>query len=135
MSEPSPIAYFSAEFGLSDKVPVFAGGLGILAGDTLKEAADSGIPIIGVGLFYHHGFFRQVITENGKQEGEEFTVHPREVGLEEIMDPQTGEPLIIKLHFPSEPVEIRVWKKIIEPSLPDLRIIPLRQGYEGQADY
>lgn len=110
------VAYFSAEFGLSDRIPIFAGGLGVLAGDVLREAADSNFPLIGVTLFYHHGFFRQVIGKDGCQQGEFFVLNPHEVGLQEVLDPQTGKPLIIELNFPQEPVKLRVWQKSIPPT-------------------
>jgi starch phosphorylase len=63
-----PIAYFSAEFGLHECLPIYSGGLGILSGDHTKEASDLGLPFIGVGFLYPQGYFRQVITENGDQE-------------------------------------------------------------------
>jgi starch phosphorylase len=63
-----PIAYFSAEFGLHECLPIYSGGLGILSGDHTKEASDLGLPFIGVGFLYPQGYFKQVITENGDQE-------------------------------------------------------------------
>ena len=63
-----PIAYFSAEFGLHECLPIYSGGLGILSGDHTKEASDLGLPFIGVGFLYPQGYFRQVITTNGDQE-------------------------------------------------------------------
>ena len=62
------IAYFSAEFGINELLKIYSGGLGILAGDHLKSASDLGLPLVGVGLFYHHGYFNQRINEEGKQE-------------------------------------------------------------------
>src|SRR5690606_6056741 len=62
------IAYFSFEFGLHECLPVYAGGLGILAGDHLKEASDLGMPVVGVGFIYNQGYFVQRITEDGWQE-------------------------------------------------------------------
>ena len=66
--ESRQIAYFSFEFGLHESMPFYAGGLGILAGDHLKEASDLGIPIVGVGFIYKQGYFVQKITEDGWQE-------------------------------------------------------------------
>jgi len=63
-----PVAYFSAEFGVHVSLPVYAGGLGILAGDTLKEASDLGLPLVGVGLIYSHGYVRQWLRDDGWQE-------------------------------------------------------------------
>ena len=59
-----PVAYFSAEFGLHESMPIYSGGLGILAGDHLKSASDLGIPLVGVGLFYDQGYFRQRLDDN-----------------------------------------------------------------------
>ena len=63
----SPVAYFSAEFGLHESLPIYSGGLGVLAGDHLKSASDLGIPLVGVGLFYHEGYFSQEIDKEGWQ--------------------------------------------------------------------
>jgi starch phosphorylase len=62
------IAYFSMEFGLGEALPLYAGGLGILAGDYLKAASDLGIPLVAVGLFYHEGYFRQIMDAQGMQQ-------------------------------------------------------------------
>ena len=62
---PSSIAYFSPEFGISEVLPQYSGGLGVLAGDHLKAASDLGVPIIGIGLFYRHGYFRQALSVDG----------------------------------------------------------------------
>ncbi|MGE5415009.1 MAG: DUF3417 domain-containing protein, partial [Syntrophomonadaceae bacterium] len=61
------IAYFSAEFGLTEILPIYAGGLGVLAGDHLKSASDLGVPLVGVGIFYREGYFRQVVDADGMQ--------------------------------------------------------------------
>ena len=61
----APVAYFSAEFGLHESLPIYSGGLGVLAGDHLKSASDLGIPLVGVGLFYHEGYFAQAIDKEG----------------------------------------------------------------------
>jgi len=65
---PRPVAYFSAEFGLHESLPVYSGGLGVLAGDHIKSASDLGIPLVGVGLFYGRGYFRQRLDQNGWQQ-------------------------------------------------------------------
>ncbi len=63
---PRPVAYFSAEFGLHESVPIYSGGLGVLAGDHIKSASDLGIPLVGIGLFYGQGYFRQRLDRNGE---------------------------------------------------------------------
>ena len=67
---PSPVAYFSAEFGLHESLPVYSGGLGVLAGDHIKSASDLAIPLVGIGLFYGQGYFRQRLDRNGWQQEE-----------------------------------------------------------------
>jgi starch phosphorylase len=62
-----PVAYFSPEFGVSEALPQYSGGLGVLAGDHLKAAADLGLPLTGVGLFYDNGYFHQQLDEHGWQ--------------------------------------------------------------------
>jgi starch phosphorylase len=102
-------AYFSAEFGLTDCLSIFAGGLGILAGDHLKSASDLGVPIVGVGLLYQQGYFRQYLNEGGwQQEGYEdndFYNLP--------VTPVSGEdaqPVIVKVDYPGRSVLARVWR-------------------------
>ena len=72
-----PVAYFSAEFGLHESLPIYSGGLGVLAGDHLKSASDLGIPLIGVGLAYAQGYFRQSLDANGWQEENYLERQPR----------------------------------------------------------
>jgi len=67
---PRPVAYFSAEFGIHESLPVYSGGLGVLAGDHIKSASDLGIPLVGIGLFYGQGYFRQRLDRTGWQEEE-----------------------------------------------------------------
>ncbi|MBW3594592.1 MAG: DUF3417 domain-containing protein, partial [Actinobacteria bacterium] len=62
------VAYFSPEFGVSEALPIYSGGLGVLSGDHLKAASDLGVPLVGVGLFYRHGYFRQELNADGWQE-------------------------------------------------------------------
>ena len=67
---PRPVAYFSAEFGVHESLPIYSGGLGVLAGDHIKSASDLGIPLVGIGLFYGQGYFRQRLDRNGWQQEE-----------------------------------------------------------------
>ncbi len=73
----APVAYFSAEFGLHESLPIYSGGLGILAGDHLKSASDLGIPLVGIGLFYDQGYFRQRLDRDGWQQEEYLDVDHR----------------------------------------------------------
>src|SRR3989338_2676884 len=76
------IAYFSAEFGIHESLKIYSGGLGILAGDHLKSASDLGLPLVAVGLFYHHGYFNQSINELGHQEEEYIDNEPEKLPVE-----------------------------------------------------
>jgi glycogen phosphorylase len=78
------VAYFSMEFGIDERLPIYSGGLGILAGDHLKSAADLGIPLVAVGLFYRHGYFRQRL-EDGRQTEWYAEADPEQMGL--VLEP------------------------------------------------
>ncbi len=103
------VAYFSMEFGLSEALPIYSGGLGILAGDYLKTASDLGVPAVGIGLLYQQGYFRQVIDAGGAQL--EFYPYndPSQLPVLPVRDPQ-GEWLRMELDFPGRPVRLRVWE-------------------------
>ena len=77
-----PVAYFSAEFGLHESMPIYSGGLGILAGDHLKSASDLGIPLVGIGLYYDQGYFRQRLDRDGWQHEEYIDVDHRLLPIE-----------------------------------------------------
>lgn len=104
-----PIAFFSTEYGLRTDLPIYAGGLGILAGDYLKSASDLGIPLIGVGLLYREGYFRQIIDENGRQREEYPSINLSKVPLELVLGPQK-QPFTVKIDFPDRDVYVQVWK-------------------------
>ena len=93
------IAYFCAEFGVAECLPIYAGGLGVLAGDTLKSASDLRLPLVGVGLFYREGYFRQTISEEGRQEERNPAAEPDSLPLATILDGD-GIPLEIAVDFP-----------------------------------
>ena len=103
------VAYFSAEFGLTECLSIFAGGLGILAGDHLKSASDLGVPVVGVGLLYQQGYFRQQLDQAGRQkeiyEDNDFALLP----LEPERRPADGTPLIIQIQLPGRTVFAQVW--------------------------
>jgi len=103
------VAYFSAEFGLTECLSIFAGGLGVLAGDHLKSASDLGVPLIGVGLLYQQGYFRQYLNEAGWQQEayEENDFHNLPVTLERGGD---GSPLTVQVPHPGRQVIVQVWR-------------------------
>ncbi|MFM7067885.1 MAG: alpha-glucan family phosphorylase, partial [Actinomycetes bacterium] len=76
------VAYFSPEFGISEAVPQYSGGLGVLAGDHLKAASDLGVPLVAIGLFYRHGYFRQSLTADGWQQERFPDLDPHAMALE-----------------------------------------------------
>ncbi len=103
------IVYFSMEFGLCEALPIYSGGLGILAGDHLKTASDLGVPITGVGLLYQQGYFRQVLGKDGTQV-EAFPYNdPTNLPLESVPSEDGGR-LRIKIMLPGRPLYLRVWK-------------------------
>ncbi|MCE5278490.1 MAG: alpha-glucan family phosphorylase [Planctomycetaceae bacterium] len=103
-----PVAYFSAEFGLHESLPTYAGGLGVLAGDHLKAASDLGLPLVAVGLFYAKGYFNQTIDAGGWQREHYFASDVTMLPLEQASD-QRGERLIIPLATGSSEIRVAVW--------------------------
>ena len=103
------IAYFSAEFGIHECLPIYSGGLGLLAGDHLKAASGLGIPLVGVGLFYYNGYFRQYLNHEGFQQeylqGNDFYNLP--CTLERGKD---GKPLITNVELPGRKVYAQIWR-------------------------
>jgi starch phosphorylase len=88
------VAYFSAEFGLTELLPVYAGGLGVLAGDHLKSASDLRLPLVGVGLFYRNGYFRQALERGGGQSESAMSVDPDRLPMSIPPAPDGGVPMV-----------------------------------------
>ena len=110
---PSPllgqIAYFSMEFGLTEALPIYSGGLGILAGDFLKAASDLGVPVVGVGILWQQGYFRQALRRQRRTD----RVLPlqRSRAAPHHAPPQRrGEWVSVDLSFPRRTVHLRVWE-------------------------
>ncbi|SMO53806.1 phosphorylase / glycogen(starch) synthase [Saccharicrinis carchari] len=107
-TDPS-IAYFSMEYGINDVLKIYSGGLGVLAGDYLKEASDSGVNMTAVGLLYKFGYFRQSVSVHGDQEAnfdrQEFSNLP----LTEVTGPD-GNPIVLKMSPPGRTVYVKVWR-------------------------
>jgi starch phosphorylase len=104
-----PAAYFSAEFGLHESLRVYSGGLGVLAGDHLKSASDLGIPLVGVGLFYHEGYFSQSIDANGWQQETYSFAEPKDLPLQPAHKGD-GKQVVITVETRSGNISARVWK-------------------------
>ncbi|OQX10891.1 MAG: alpha-glucan phosphorylase [Desulfobulbaceae bacterium A2] len=102
------IAYFSLEFGLHESLPIYSGGLGILAGDHLKSASELGLPLVGVGLLYRHGYFEQRLNAEGWQE----ELYPRNIFEDLPIFPvlQQGQPLVVSVPLPGTELHARVWR-------------------------
>ncbi|MDR3516832.1 MAG: alpha-glucan family phosphorylase [Azospirillaceae bacterium] len=103
------IAYFSMEFMLSEALPIYSGGLGNVAGDQLKAASDLGVPVIGVGLLYQQGYFRQVIDRDGAQQAIFPYNDPGQLPITPLRHPN-GEWLRLQLDLPGYPIWLRVWQ-------------------------
>jgi len=103
------VAYFSMEFGLGEAFPLYAGGLGVLAGDYLKTASDLGLPIVGIGLLYQEGYFRQMIDASGQQREAYPYNNPADLPIQPVIGP-TGAWLRIALEFPGRTVYLRAWQ-------------------------
>ncbi len=103
------IAYLSFEFGLHESLPVYAGGLGILAGDHLKEASDLGLPLVGVGFIYNQGYFTQRITEDGWQETQTRYLVLEDSPIIPLMD-EEGNPITISVELIGRNVVARIWE-------------------------
>ncbi len=103
------IAYFSAEYGLDETMPIYSGGLGILSGDHLKSASDLGIPLVAVGLLYKNGYFHQIIDKNGAQQTEYKNIELDNLPIHPVKT-KTGEDLIVELKIGKERVYVKVWK-------------------------
>jgi starch phosphorylase len=104
-----PIAYFSAEFGLHEALPIYSGGLGILSGDHCKEASDLGLPFVGVGFLYPQGYFRQCVTREGIQEAFYDKLHFSEVPVVPASGPD-GNEVMISVDLPGRRIHAKVWK-------------------------
>lgn len=107
-----PVAYFSMEFAVADELPIYAGGLGVLAGDTLFESSDQGRQFVGVGLFYHRGYLQQHISNTGEQTEGEYDVKAEEVGLEAVVDDE-GNAVTVTVPMADRQITIQAWKKMV----------------------
>ena len=104
-----PIAYFSAEYGLHHSLPFYAGGLGFLAGDFIKECSDLGVPIVAVGFLYPEGYLRQKIGMNGWQETVDDLLDREAAPIQKVLD-EKGDQLTVKVPFLEPPVYVALWK-------------------------
>jgi phosphorylase/glycogen(starch) synthase len=112
LSAAHPVAYFSAEFGVHHSLPIYSGGLGILAGDHLKSASDVGIPLVAVGLFYRFGYMGQQLSSDGQQIAADRENRPQKLAVE-IVRTADGRPLEVSVALPGREVFLRAWKAMV----------------------
>jgi starch phosphorylase len=105
----APIAYFCAEFAVHNSVPIYSGGLGILAGDHCKAASDLGVPLVGIGLMYTKGYFDQRLRLDGWQEDIDDPVDPGQAPLVPVLDEQ-GSPYLVEVPCADHPVCVGAWR-------------------------
>src|SRR3989304_7851758 len=103
------VAYFSAEFGLHESIPIYSGGLGVLAGDHCPAASDLGLPFVGVGLLYRQGYRIQQINKKGQQEAVSIHYDFADMPLKPVKDP-SGHDIQISVDLPGRVCHARVWK-------------------------
>jgi starch phosphorylase len=106
---PLPVAYFSAEFGIHESLPVYSGGLGVLSGDHIKSASDLAIPLVGIGLFYGQGYFRQRLDHNGWQQEEYLETDLTQLPLEVAIG-TNGRPVVVQIETRTGSIHAKVWR-------------------------
>ncbi|HEV8542046.1 MAG TPA: alpha-glucan family phosphorylase [Verrucomicrobiae bacterium] len=104
-----PVAYFSAEFGFHESLPIAAGGLGVLAGDHSKAASDLGLGFVGISLFYREGYFQQTVNQENWQTEYYTLLNPRNLALEPVLDP-SGDPLVCSVEIAMSTVYFQAWR-------------------------
>ena len=103
-----PVAYFSAEFGIHESVPIYSGGLGVLSGDHIKSASGLGVPLVAIGLFYNQGYFKQRLKSDGYQEEEYQDTRVENLPLEPARD-TNGSPITVTIPTRVGDLRARVW--------------------------
>jgi glycogen phosphorylase len=126
-----PLAYFSAEFGLHHSIPIYSGGLGVLAGDHLKSMSDLGVPVVGVGLLYHEGYVHQQIDAAGWQQDLYEPIAAEELPVEPWLGAD-GEQLRFAVELPGRDVFLRVWH--VQVGRSDLLLLDARDEANSAAD-
>jgi starch phosphorylase len=105
----SPIAYLCAEFAMSDDLPIYSGGLGILAGDMVRQASQDGFPLVAVGLLYKEGYFRQILSPEGKQEEQPAFLDTTLSPIHKLTT-ATGDPFRLKIYIRERTIFVEVWE-------------------------
>jgi len=110
VSNRKPVAFFSAEYGLHHSLPFYAGGLGFLAGDFVKECCDMKVPIVAIGFMYPEGYFRQRIRDDGWQENMDQALDRDAASISRVLKKEDGEHLAIKVPLIEPPIHVAVWR-------------------------
>ncbi|MEA2693772.1 MAG: glycogen phosphorylase [Acidobacteriota bacterium] len=126
-----PVAYFSAEFGIHQSLPIYSGGLGVLAGDHLKSTSDLGVPVVGVGLLYNQGYVHQHIDENGWQQDRYEPIEAGDLPIVPIAGPD-GTQRRIAVELPGRNVHLRLWR--VEVGRSDLVLLDARDDANSAED-
>ena len=103
------MAYFSAEFGLHESLPIYSGGLGVLAGDHIKSASDLDIPLVGIGLFYGQGYFLQRLDKSGWQREEYLQTDVNQLPMQPAIG-KNGEPVVVEIQTRGGSIRAKVWR-------------------------
>ena len=106
---PRPVAYFSAEFGMHESLPIYSGGLGVLSGDHIKSASDLGIPLVAVGLFYGQGYFLQRLDEKGWQREEYLQTDIKQLPMQPAIGVD-GQPVVVEIATRGAAIRAKVWQ-------------------------
>jgi len=106
---PRPVAYFSAEFGMHESLPIYSGGLGVLSGDHIKSASDLDIPLVGVGLFYGQGYFLQRLDKSGWQREEYVVTDVNQLPMQPAIG-QNGKPVVVEIRTRGGVIRAKVWR-------------------------
>jgi starch phosphorylase len=123
-----PVAYFSAEFGIHESLPIYSGGLGVLSGDHIKSASGLGVPLVAIGLFYHQGYFKQHLDDSGYQSEEYINTNVDDLPIEPALSPD-GKPITVRIDTRSGPLFAKVWLMHVGR----IRLYLLDCGVEGNS--
>jgi starch phosphorylase len=125
------VAYFSMEFGLHEALPLYAGGLGILAGDYLKTASDLDVPVVGIGILWQQGYFRQVLDQAGQQTELYPFNEPASLPIQPVVT-RDGDRLRIELAFPGRTIVLRAWQVTVGRTM--LYLLDSNDPFNAPAD-
>ena len=123
-----PVAYFSAEFGIHESLPIYSGGLGVLSGDHIKSASNLGVPLVAIGLFYSQGYFKQFLDGDGLQGEEYINTEVENLPIRPATN-RNGDPITVKLETRNGTLLAKVWKMQVGR----IRLFLLDSNVEGNA--